>query len=186
MNPSWRVAALAVLLALGACGGGDGQITGTISGLTADGLQLSDGVDTVTLASGATSFTFPTLLTDGVTYNVHVTTQPTGLYCTVANGSGTVSSSTPSANITVTCSASFGVSGTVSGLSTSGLVINDGIEDFAVGVNAKTFAFPTLLADGTDYAITVKTQPTGQICTVANGSGTIDGAAATDSSITCK
>ncbi len=186
MNPSWRVAALAVLVALGACGGGDGQITGTISGLTADGLQLSDGVDTVTLASGATSFTFPTLLTDGVTYNVHVTTQPTGLYCTVANGSGTVSASTPSANITVACSASFSVGGTVTGLTASGLVINDGFENFAVGADAAIFAFPTLLADGTDYVITVETQPTGQTCTVANGSGTIDGAPVTNASISCK
>ena len=43
---------------------------------------------------------------------------------------------------------------------------------------APTFTFPTALADGAHYAVTIKTQPTSpwQTCTVTGGSGTVAGA----------
>ena len=43
------------------------------------------------------------------------------------------------------------------------------------------------LADGSDYEVTVKTQPTSpeQICSVTNGTGTISGANVSDALITC-
>ncbi|MBS0447357.1 MAG: hypothetical protein JSR59_15565 [Proteobacteria bacterium] len=179
-------AGIAVLAALGACGGGNGQISGTISGLTSSGLVLSDDTDTLTIASGATSFSFPTLLTDGDSYDVHVTTQPAGLYCTVANGSGTVSASTPSADITVTCSASYNISGTVTNLKNSGLQISDGHETISVAAGVGTFAFPTLVQNGTAYTISIVAQPSGQTCTVTGGgSGTISGAPVTNVAIGC-
>ncbi len=39
-------------------------------GLTTAGLQLTDGTDNLTLGAGSTTFTFPTLLTDGTAYVV--------------------------------------------------------------------------------------------------------------------
>ncbi len=77
------------------------QIGGTISGLSAAGLVLANGSDTVTSASGATSFVFSKSLTVGTAYAVTVMTQPTGLTCTVANGTGTVSANVN--NVAVTC-----------------------------------------------------------------------------------
>jgi hypothetical protein len=69
-------------------------IGGTINGLTVDGLVLvngtSGGTYTATVASAATGFTFALPVTYGATYGVTVLTNPAGLTCSVANGSGTM------------------------------------------------------------------------------------------------
>lgn len=79
-------------------------IGGSISGLTADGLVLTNGSagGTFTAANGATTFTMPSSVVYGTTYGVTVLTQPAGLFCSVANGAGTMGDSTVS-NIAVTC-----------------------------------------------------------------------------------
>lgn len=86
-------------------------IGGTISGLSASGLVLAAGTSpdqTVSPASGATSFAFPTAASGS--YAVTVQTQPIGLTCSVANGSGTLTANV--ANVAVTCSAiTFTVTG---------------------------------------------------------------------------
>ena len=67
------------------------------------------------------------------------------------------------------------VSGRLSGLG-SGLSVtlaNNGSETLTVSANG-TFAFRDLLDPGDAYSVTVQTQPVGQVCTVANGSGTIN------------
>jgi Galactose oxidase, central domain len=70
---------------------------GTISGLTSSGLQLSNnGGAALTVNSGATSFQFGTGLTAGSTYSVTVAAQPSGLTCSIADGSGTM----PASNVT--------------------------------------------------------------------------------------
>ena len=66
------------------------NVGGTISGLTAAGLVLANGSDTLSVPAGATSFTMPTAIAHGSDYKVTVTAQPTGLTCDVANGTGTV------------------------------------------------------------------------------------------------
>ena len=77
-------------------------IGGTISGLTANGLVLqNNGGDNLSKSSGSASFTFGTVLSPGATYSVTVLTQPTGLGCTVTNGSGTANSNV--ANVVITC-----------------------------------------------------------------------------------
>jgi len=79
------------------------------------------------------------------------------------------------------------VGGNVSGLSGSGLVLqNNGGDDLPISENG-SFTFATTLVDGTDYAVTVKTQPSspGQVCNVANGIGTVDGADVTSVLVTC-
>lgn len=68
---------------------------------------------------------------------------------------------------------SFSVGGTVSGLGSGrNLVLrNNGGNDLTVSANG-SFTFPAALNSGSAYAVTVQTQPTGQTCTVSNGSGT--------------
>jgi len=61
---------------------------GTISGLTQGELTLANGAATVTLRAGITNFTFPVKVGNRRPYGVTVLTQPAGLTCTVANGSG--------------------------------------------------------------------------------------------------
>jgi N-acetylneuraminic acid mutarotase len=68
---------------------------GVITGLTASGLILSDGIDTLTVAANAAQFSMPTGVAYTSYYTVTVNIQPAGLNCTVGNGSGTM----PAANV---------------------------------------------------------------------------------------
>lgn len=66
----------------------------------------------------------------------------------------------------------YTIGGMVSGLSGTGLVLQDnGGNSLSVTTNGN-FTFTTAVASGGGYAVTVSTQPTGQNCTVTNGSGT--------------
>lgn len=77
------------------------SIGGTITGLTASGLVLQNNAsDDLTVASGATNFTFTTKVSGA--YAVTVKTQPTGLACTVSSGSGTAAANVT--GISVSCS----------------------------------------------------------------------------------
>ncbi len=63
------------------------SVGGTITGVTADGLQLANGSDVVIVpATNRTTFTFAILLGKGQTYGVTVLTSPVGQRCTVLNG----------------------------------------------------------------------------------------------------
>ncbi len=84
--------------------------------------------------------------------------------------------------------ATFAVGGAIGGLQGTGLVLRlNGGNDLTVAANATSFTFPTALADGADYEVTVGTQPStpGQICSVTSGSGKIAGAAITNVQVTC-
>jgi len=148
-------------------------------------LQNNAGDDLTLTADGA--FTFATPVNSGDPYSVTVLTQPTAPSetCTVSNGSGT----TPAANVdtvSVTCSLNnYSVGGSVSGIAAGGTVVlqNNGADSRSLSADG-SFTFSPQ-ADGTNYAITVSTQPTGQTCTVANGSGTLAGADITTASVTC-
>lgn len=66
----------------------------------------------------------------------------------------------------------YTVGGSVSGLTGTGLVLqNNGGDDRAVTADG-AFTFTTSVGAGNPYTVTVFTQPTGQTCTVQNGSGT--------------
>ena len=163
-------------------------IGGTITGLTASGLVLANGTDTVSPAANATTFVFPTAVSSGASYSVTVSTQPTGETCTVTNGTGTVGSSNVT-NVQVACTASttasYTIGGTISGLTASGLVLANGTDTVSPAANATTFVFPTAVATGASYSVTVSTQPTGETCTVTNGSGTVGSSNVTNVQVAC-
>jgi hypothetical protein len=161
------------------------SLGGTVSGLTASGLKLANGSDTLSVPSGATGFTMPTRLASGAAYSVTVQTQPTGQTCTVSNGSGTIGTAN-AANVVVACSeTSNSLGGTVSGLTTSGLVLANGSDTVTVNANATAFTLPTPVAAGSSYAVTVKTQPTGLACAVTDGTGTMPAGPVTTVKVTC-
>jgi uncharacterized repeat protein (TIGR03803 family) len=161
-------------------------VGGTISGLTSSGLVLVNGSDTLAVKPGASSFTMPTAVAYTSAYTVTVQTQPTGLTCSVSNGSGTMGSAAVT-NIAVTCSANtYTVGGTISGLTASGLVLLDnGGDATAISANATQFTMNTGVAYGGAYAITVQTPPTGLVCPVSNGTGTMGAADVSSVSIAC-
>lgn len=81
----------------------------------------------------------------------------------------------------------YTLGGEVSGLTGIGLVVqnNDG-DDLEINANG-TFTFSSALGDGSDYSVTVMTQPSdpGQVCRVSNDSGTLSGAPVTDIEVVC-
>ena len=69
----------------------------------------------------------------------------------------------------------FTVGGTVSGLGAgkSAVLQNNGGDNLTVDANG-SFTFATTIMGGSNYQVTVLTQPIGQTCVVGNGSGTVD------------
>jgi len=67
----------------------------------------------------------------------------------------------------------YTIGGTVSGLAGSGLVLHDSTAG-SLTISSGSFTFPTQLASGSAFAVTVSTQPTNpsQTCVVTNGTGT--------------
>jgi len=80
----------------------------------------------------------------------------------------------------------YTIGGTVSGLG-AGLsvgLLNNGGDAITRNANG-SFTFPTALASGAAYSVTVGTQPAGQTCTVTNGSGTVGSANVTNVTVSC-
>ena len=83
-------------------------------------------------------------------------------------GGGGASSGNAARSATITVSASIsGVPGA------GGLVLHDSAGDDIVVAADGSYDFPTLLATGDNYSVTVQTQPSGSYCTVSNGSGQV-------------
>lgn len=152
-------------------------IGGTITGLSGNGLVLLDnGTDILSITgTGTVNFTFATAVSG--TYNVTVKTQPTNPVqsCNVTSGSGTATGNVTT--VQVSCATSNTVGGTITGLLGTGLVLEDnGANNLTItGSGTTSFTFTNSLANGGAYNVTVGAQPSNpsQICTVANGTGTI-------------
>jgi len=81
----------------------------------------------------------------------------------------------------------FKVTGMVSGVAGAGLVLRDnGGDDLPVAADG-VIAFPTKIASGATYSVTVFTQPTSpaQTCAVTNGSGTMGSTDVTNVAVSC-
>ena len=185
------------LLMVGCGGGGSGgggslatySIGGTVTGLTGTGLILQTNAGDVVPVSAAGAFTFTNPLGSGAAYTVTVKTQPStpAQNCIVTNGSGTVGT-TNITTVAVACTvANYTVSGTVSGLAGTGLVLRDnGGDELGVAANG-VIAFPTKIASGATYSVTVFTQPTSpvQTCVITHGSGTMGSSDVTNMAVSC-
>jgi N-acetylneuraminic acid mutarotase len=165
-------------------------VGGAVSGL-GNGLSvtlLNNGGDALTRNSNG-GYTFATALAGGATYAVTIGTQPTGQTCVVDNASGTIGSADVT-NVIVTCSmipTKFSVGGMLTGLAPglSVTLLNNGGDSLMRSVNG-AFTFPTSLSSGAAYAVTVGTQPTGQHCSVSNGTGTVASANVTNVAVYCE
>ncbi len=93
----------------------------------------------------------------------------------------------PTAPTTPATPQPFAIGGTVSGLKGSGLVLlNNGGDALPVSADG-VFTFPTALAQGAPYAVSVQSQPGGpsQVCTVNAGTGTVADTAITGVMVVC-
>lgn len=195
------IAILASALGLAACGGqsvttnggGDNPppppatytLGGTISGLVANGLVLTSNGQSVTVNSGTSTFTFPTSLTTGTAYAVNVQTTPNGLTCSVANGAGNIGTANVS-NVVVTCSdKAYTLGGSITGLTTAGLILGNGTDQLTVAANATSFTMSKAVAFTSSYQVQVVAQPQGLTCSVQNGTGTMGAADVTNIAVSC-
>lgn len=176
-------------------------VGGTLTGLTG-GTQVTlqdyanppgDITDDLTLTANG-KFTFATSLRGGVDgYSVSVSAQPTGLTCTVSNGSG-MPITADVLNVAVTCAPApyYTVGGTLAGLGSGGKItlenhdaVSGTTDQLTLTANGP-FVFPTSIRGGVGgYDVTVVSQPSGQACTVGNGSAVPITADVTNVSITC-
>ena len=178
------LAVATVSLCLSACGGNNTRgitspppvaytVGGTVAGLSGTGLVLQDNGGDNLPVNAAGTFTFPTSIVSGGTYNVTVLTQPSGPVqtCLVTNGSGMATANITS--VQVVCVTIYTIGGTVSGLSGTGLVLQDNAgNNLTVNMNGG-FTFSAPVASGGNYDVTIFTQPShpAQTCLVTSGSG---------------
>ena len=160
------------------------SVGGSTSGLSGTVVLRDNGGDDLSVTANG-SFAFATKLASGAAYNVTVKTNPSGQTCSVANGTGTIAAADVT-NVAVSCTSSptYSVGGSTSGLSGTVVLRDNGGDDLSVTANG-SFAFATKLASGAAYNVTVKTNPSGQTCSVANGTGTIAAADVTNVAVSC-
>lgn len=146
-------------------------VGGTISGLIGSVVLQDNTGDNLSVSANGT-FTFATHVANGSPYSVTVLTHPASQSCSVARGTGTISLANVS-NVSITCATNtYTIGGTVTGLSGSMVLQDNGGDNLTVATNG-SFTFTTAVAYGNPYKVTVLTPPTGQLCTLTGGSGTV-------------
>ena len=192
--------ALACALALSACGGSDNgqlQLSLALSGVTRDGLKISNkGGAPIAVAPGSI-YVFPDLVPVDSDYDITVVGQPANTdpdSCKVTNGKGNTGVASPRF-IRIDCVVTtYPLGGSVSGLTADGLVVNNGSHSVTIPKAATTFSMtaPTTanpklgqVPEGVPYGLTVLQQPAGLKCTIALASGTMPAAAVNNIAISC-
>ncbi len=167
-------------------------VGGTIASLQGSGLVLgnSDG-STLTVGAGSKAFTFNAAFASGKPYDVSVMTQPgnPSQTCSVARGSGMVGAGNVT-DVAVTCASStnsYKVSGSVSGLLGTGLILGSANGGAVAVTGNGGFRLPRSIPAGGAYSVAVLTTPNSPLqgCTVANASGTVGSANVTNVKVTC-
>lgn len=173
------------------------SLSGVVKGL-APGNQvvlLNNGSDeqVVDYADGEDPFQFSAKLLNGNEYDVSVSAQPTSpdQLCDVSSGEGVISGSSVN-DVVVDCLlVQYSVGGVVEGLAVGNSVTlqNNSTDDKTISYvdGSENFTFDTPLDDGSNYTVSVLTQPSDpdQTCSVSSGDGSLNGANVTTVSVTC-
>jgi hypothetical protein len=185
----WAIAWLLTAVLAGCSGGEDEplpqyRIGGTVTGLSGTIVLQNNGSDDLTVTTSG-AFTFAGSVRRGDQYGVTIRTQPQDQVCTVANASGVAA--TDVNNVIVNCIdagiPTYTVGGTVTGL-TGEVTLRNGPEFLVVRANGP-WAFATRVRSGTPYDVSIASQPVGQVCSIANGTGTVGTTNVTDILVTC-
>ena len=170
----------------GSSGGTKYSIGGEVSGLSGTGLVLQNNAGDDLTVDAAGSFTFATELETEEAYEVTVKTQPSSpsQTCTVSDGKGDVGNEDVG-GVKVACATNkYKVGGTITGLTGTGLVLNNNAGD-ALNASGASFEFATSLDSGADYAVTVATQPSNQVCAVEMAGGKVGGGNVATVAVAC-
>jgi len=162
------------------------SLGGTVSGLGArTGLILRNGADSRSVSANTTSFVMSTPVRFDSTYAVSLQSTPPGLECTISRGAGTMPAHSVS-SVAVNCAAQdYTVGGSVSGLTSSGLVLANGSDRLTVAPNAVSFTMPTGVPGGSTYHVTAAVHPPATACSVSNGAGPVAAADIANVAVAC-
>lgn len=166
-------------------------VGGSVGGLApGNSVTLTNNAGDALVVAANGSFAFAAPVDDGNAYAVAVAVQPTSpnQTCSVASGGGTVAGAAVT-NVAVSCvTDTHVVGGTLNGLAAgnTATLTNNGGDAIVVGANGG-FTFATAVDDGSAYAVVVSMQPTDpdQTCSVAGGSGAVNGADVTGIVVAC-
>lgn len=143
-----------------------GTLSGTVSGLgTGKSIVLKSGKFSKTITTNG-AYT----MTDGGAVSIGI--QPSGQLCTVVVTN-------------VTCQTAYTVSGTVTGLMSTGLVLRlNNSSSLTVAQYATSYKFSSGLVAGSTYSVAIGIQPIGLTCTLVNSFGVIQ-TNATNVNVSC-
>lgn len=136
-------------------------------------LEINDGEFSNTFyGTGGLLFREIAYLPDSASYNVAIVSQPESQNCALNNGSGTVSGA--SVTVTISCTElpqEVELKGSLSG-SAGSVVLTDGLGGSVQVAGDGEFSFG-IYPSGSQYVLTVVSQPEGQICTATPSRGTL-------------
>jgi alpha-tubulin suppressor-like RCC1 family protein len=160
-------------------------VGGTVSGLIGSlDLALNDQSETI---DGNGFGNFSQQLVSGTAYTVTISRQPTGQTCSLQNATGVIAAA-PVTNILVNCvSNQYTVGGSISGLTGNLTLLLNGANSLQVSGASQIFTFASTVPFNSQYAVSVGTQPSGQICSVSSqtASGVMPAANVTTVQVTC-
>jgi hypothetical protein len=183
--------ALTLAAGLSACGGGTSSYTigGTVVGLQYPGLvlqnNLANDLAITPLPLDGTNvrnvdYSFPNEVDYGDPYSVTVKSQPQHQNCGPSSGTADTAGRLSVISAVIACSlVSNTIGGTITGLTSEGLILTNGTNGGTVPVSKVndvypgTFTFALPVTYNQTYGVTVLQQPATQTCSVANGTGTM-------------
>ena len=141
------------------------------TGLSGTLVVTDNQSDTLTFTTNET-LPFATTYASGSSYTVTIETQPSGQTCALgSNATGTITKNTV---VTATCKNNYTISVAVTGLTSGSLVVKDNKSIDLTFTTDDTQTFSNVYSSGSTYTVSVKTQPSGETCTLSsNASGTI-------------
>ncbi|GGX74813.1 FG-GAP repeat protein [Saccharospirillum salsuginis] len=165
------------------------MLGGIVNGLSGGELVLKTNSNQTVRLTHNGEFAFPEPVLDGSEFTTEIEDLPKDptQVCSLTNANGVVAGG-DYLDIIVDCSVKgYTLSGEVSGLLGSGLVLVNNESDSISISDSGQFEFNNEVADGTDYSVAIDTQPQSpnQVCQIQNANGTISGADVNSLSVSC-
>jgi hypothetical protein len=186
--------ALACALGLSACGGGSGDLYlgGTVSGITRDGLVLTNnGGDDLAVPAGSTNFQFGNRVSTDDEFDIEVKSVPSNIdHCQLFNNHARANYFTIQQVQVLCVIKQHDLKVTVNGLTGTGLTIVNGADKQDVQPAAQQTVIMAKVYEDGPYAVKVLNQPAGQTCTVSGGdtgtgTGTVGATDVTSVAVNC-
>lgn len=185
---------IALALALAGCGGKESfTVSGTVTGLSYAGMELTNGSDKISVQKPADpktaiNFSFPNSIDYGDEYEIAIK-NPAHQSCGPAIAGALKGSAgyTQTINVAIVCSVNvFRLSGAVTGVDFDGLtVVNGNGSELAVPKASTGFSYPDDIASQSSYGLVLRNVPANRNCSITNGTGKMDDADVANIAITC-